>query len=276
MTTPKVNTIKRSGSRFYVEPDSGEKVPGVTSVIGTLDKSFLKYWAAKLVAEEAVDSLGALVAVRLDNPENGREAAIDMLKRAPDRNTRKAADIGTAAHDIFERMSKGETVGRVHPDLVAYRDHFDDYLQVVQPEYLHMEETVWSDTHKYAGSFDACAKIDGEVVWLDNKTTRSGVHAEVALQLAAYRYADHIIRPDGGRAPMPKASGAAVLHVRPEGWKLVPVKADEEVFEFFVAIRKAFDWRDLSKSVVGQSAYEGGASEDTGPKRRTPRARKAA
>lgn len=275
MTTPKVRTVKRSGSRFYVEPESGEKVPGVTSVIGTLDKSFLKYWAAKLVAEEAVDNLDAIRAIVERENGDGRAAAIDMLKRAPDRNTRKAADIGTAAHDVFERMSRGESMNYVADELRPYRDHFADFLDTVQPEYLHMEETVWSDKHRYAGSFDACAKINGETVWIDNKTTRSGIHAEVALQLAAYRYADHIIRPDGGRAPMPKAAGGAVLHVRPEGWKLVPVRADEEVFGYFVALRKAFDWSEEAKAVVGRPAFEGGESAG-GPKRRTPRARKAA
>lgn len=271
MTTPKVSTIKRGGSRFYIDPDDGAvKVPGVTSVVGMLPKDFLRYWAAKEVAQTAVDNLPTVLQMILNEQS---EAAVDFLKKAPDRNTRKAADTGTAAHDLFERMAKGETLGRVHPDLEPFVRHFDEYLRLVKPEYHFMEETVWSDTHKYAGSFDAFASIDGEKVWIDNKTTRSGIHAEVGIQLAAYRYADHILRSDGSRVPMPKADGAAVLHVRPEGWKLVPVRADEKMFEIFLHLREIFDYeREVKSTIVGREAYSGPADATvTGPKRRTPR-----
>lgn len=271
MTSPKINTIKRGGARFYVGPESGEKVPGVTSVVGMLPKEFLRYWAAKEVAQTAVDELGTIVSMVLRDPA----AAVDHLKKSPDRNTRKAADTGTAAHDLFERMAKGETVGRVHPDLEPFVRHFDEFMTVAKPEYHFMEETVWSDKHKYAGSFDAFATIDGEKVWIDNKTTRSGIHEEVGIQLAAYRYAEYILRPDGSRVPMPKADGAAVLHVRPEGWKLVPVKADEEMFEIFLHLREVFRYdKEMRGSIVGNELYSGPADAvETGPKRRVPRAR---
>jgi hypothetical protein len=274
VTTPKVNTIKRSGSRFYVSPETGEKVPGVTSVIGMLPKDFLRYWAAKEVAQTAVNELGTLVQMVLNDPD----AAVDHLKKAPDRNTRKAADTGTAAHDLFERMAKGETLGRVHPDLEPFVRHFDEFLTVAQPEYHFMEETVWSDTHGYAGSFDAFATISGERIWLDNKTTRSGIHEEVGIQLAAYRYADHILRPDGSRVPMPKADGGAVLHVRPEGWKLVPVRADEAMFDVFLHLREVFRYeKELKSTIVGREVFSGPAdSAPTGPKRRTPRVKASA
>lgn len=271
MTTPKVNTIKRGGSRFYVSPDTGQKVPGVTSVLGMLPKDFLRYWAAKMVAEEAVADLGSVVSIAMRDPA----AAIDYLKRAPDRNTNKAADTGTAAHDLFERMARGEKLGRVHPDLEPFVRHFDEFLTVAQPEYHFLEETVWSDAHDYAGSFDAFATIRGERVWIDNKTTRSGIHAEVGIQLAAYRYADAILRPDGSRTPMPKADGGAVLHIRPEGWKLVPVRADEAAFDVFLHLREVFRYeKEFKSTIVGQPVFEGPAeSAPTGPKRRTPRAR---
>lgn len=275
MTTPKVSTIKRGGARFYVNPDDGKiKVPGVTSIIGMLPKEFLRYWAAKEVAQTAVDELGVVVSMVLNDPA----AAVEHLKKAPDRNTRKAADTGTAAHDLFERMSKGEVLGRVHPDLEPFVRHFDEFLKVAQPEYHFMEETVWSDKHQYAGSFDAFATIGGERLWIDNKTTRSGIHEEVGIQLAAYRFADSIVRADGGRAPMPKADGGAVLHVRPEGWKLVPVRCDEELFEVFLHLREVFRYeKEIKGTIVGREVFSGPAdAEVTGPKRRAPRARPTA
>jgi len=273
VTTPKVNTIKRGGSRFYVNPDDAKvKVPGVTSIIGMLPKDFLRYWAAKEVAQTAVDSLPVVLTMILNDQ---KDAAVDFLKKSPDRNTRQAADTGTAAHDLFERMAKGETLGRVHPDLEPFVRHFDEYLTVCKPDYHFMEETVWSDKHGYAGSFDAYAVIDGERLWLDNKTTRSGVHAEVGIQLSAYRYADSIIRADGGRVPMPEADGGAVVHVRPEGWQLVPVRCDEALFELFLHLREIFNYeKELKPTILGHAVASGPAENaPTGPKRRTPKAK---
>jgi hypothetical protein len=275
VTLPKVSTIKRGGSRFYINPDDGAvKVPGVTSVLGMLPKDFLRYWAAKEVAQSAVDELGTVVSMVLRDPA----AAVEHLKKAPDRNTRAAADIGTAAHDLFEKLARNEAVGRVHPDLEPFVRHFSEYLDVVQPEYHFLEETVWSDSRgpglAYAGSFDAYATVQGERIWIDNKTTRSGIHAEVGVQLAAYRFADHIIREDGSRIPMPKADGGAVLHVRPEGWKLVPVRADEGLFEVFMHLREVFNFeREIKPTIVGREVASGPSDVvASGPKRRTPRA----
>jgi hypothetical protein len=276
LTTPKVQTIKRQDARFYVSPDNTSlKYPGVTSVIGMLDKSFLQYWAAKLVAEAAVDNLPSVLGLAM----NDRQGAIDYLKGAPRRNTAEAADAGTEAHGLFEKMALGKPLGRITPRMEPFVRHFDKFLVDKQPEYVYLEETVWSDEHRYAGSFDAYAVIDGERLWLDNKTTRSGIHAEVGIQLAAYRFAESIIRQDGSRVPMPGADGAAVIHVRPEGLKFVPVKADEQMFDIFLALREAFTYdKEVKSLVIGDEIYSTGYEDDepAGPKRRVARPRKVA
>jgi hypothetical protein len=249
MTVPKIQTIKRSGSRFYVEPTSGEKVPGVTSILSMLPKPFLQYWAAKMVAEFAVDNFSAYSSLVMNNQ---RQAAIDVLKGAPRRYTNERANIGSDAHDLFERLGRGEDIGKVHPDLQGYVDQFNKFLDEFQPNFLMQEETIWSNEHKYAGSFDAIAEIGGETVVIDFKTTKS-VYPEVGLQLAAYRYADHIVRPDGNTAPLPKnISGGAVVHIHPDEYEVIPLRCDQEVYEMFLTLRKAFEWNDISKTVVGK------------------------
>ncbi|WP_329105547.1 hypothetical protein OG792_32915 [Micromonospora sp. NBC_01699] len=269
MTTPKINTISRGGSRWYVNPESGAKAPGVTSVLGMLPKPFLQHWAAKVVATYAVENLGDIVGIAL---RGDRQGAIDYLKGAPRRDTAQAAETGTAAHDLFETMAKGLPVGRVHPDYKPFVEHFDAFLVEFHPEIVFTEETVWSEEVDYAGSFDAYAVIDGERLWLDWKTTRSGVHPEVAIQLAAYRHADYIIRPDKTRVPLPGADGGAVLHVRPEGWSLVPVRCDAEVFEVFKVLREVFTWdRETKDGVIGEPVNKAPTAE---PKRRTPAPRR--
>ncbi|RZS39161.1 hypothetical protein EV193_104377 [Herbihabitans rhizosphaerae] len=244
--------MKRGGSRFYVDKETREKVPGVTSVIDMVPKDFLKYWVAKITAEQAVENLGAVVTLAMRDPS----AAVDMLKRTHLRTTGEAADIGTEAHNIFERLAKGEKVGRLHPDMELFANGVREFLDRYQPEFLHIEDTVWSDTHRYAGSFDAIAKVDGEVLMVDAKTTRSGVHAEVALQLSAYMNADRIVTPDGDDVPLPPFDGAAVFHFRPDGWQFVPIRADAAVFQKFLSLREVFDWVHTdSDSVIGKPDY---------------------
>lgn len=251
MTLPKVSTIKRGDSRFYVHPETGVKAAGVTSVVGMLPKPFLQHWAAKMVAEAAVKNAGTVVQMVLD--AGGKDVgAVDWLKGAPRRFTAGAAETGTAVHDLCERLAKGEDVGRIHPEYQPFVDHFRTFLDKWQPEFILMEETVWSETHNYAGTFDAIARVNGEVVIIDYKTTRSGVHAEVALQMAAYANADYIIRSDGGRTPLPKIEGAAVLHLRPEAWKLVPVAITPDVFDTFLHLLGVMKWdRELASGVLG-------------------------
>ena len=249
MTVPKVQTLQRGGSRFYVEPSSGEKVPGVTSILNGLPKAFLQYWGQKLVAEAAVDNVASYIGLVINGE---RQAAIDMLKNAPRRFTQGRADIGTEAHDVFESLARGEQP-RVTPLTEGHARQFEMFLSEYQPEFLLMEETCWSDTHRYAGSFDAICKIGGETVIFDYKTSKSA-YPDTALQIAAYRYADHIIRADGNKVPIPEITGGAVLHIREDEHTLYPYECGPAVFDTFLALRNyTFEWMNvLSKEVQGR------------------------
>lgn len=264
---PGVATIKRSGSRFYIDPEDGDvKVPGVTSVVGQLPKDFLTFWAAKESAEAAVSNWDIVSELVKRDPAG----AVDYLKNAHRRKSKAASDLGSAAHDYFERLARGEVVNdrHVHMDVKPHVRWFREFLDEIQPEFIYLEETVWSDEHAVAGSFDAIAKVDGDLVVLDWKTSKA-VYDSVALQLSAYRYADRIILADTGESvPMPELTGGAVLHVRPEGWSFVPVKCDREVFETFIALRKVFAWEtEGKKRVVGKPIAQGG-DRQTGTARR--------
>lgn len=287
---PKVRTIYRGGSRFYIHPENPDAVhPGVTSILGMLPKqNFLGPWNAKMAAELAVDSIDFVS----DMAGRDREGAVQYLSGAARRYTKVRADVGSRAHDLFERMMRGEggfternargqfTV-RVGPDMEPYRQHFAEFLEAVNPELVRAEDVAWSDTHGYAGSFDAVMRV-----WLDAygkptpdrsgqpalimgdwKTSRS-TYPDVALQMAAYMNADYIIDPDGNREPMPEFDGAAVLHITDETWAFKPVVADASVFRQFLTLRRTFDWdRVDSKRVIGK-AIAGKARLVTGTERR--------
>lgn len=254
---PKIHTFTRGGSRFYVHPEDRKKqVPGVTSIIDMVPKDFLKFWAAKMAGEFAVDNLGAVVDLAVAGE---RQAAIDLVKNAHVRNKDKAAARGTDVHDAFEKLASGEDIKpkEVKPNIRPYLPHFKEFFQLAQPEVLYMEEAVWSDEHGYAGSFDLIAKInDGRgnrpTAMVDYKTSRSGVYPEVSLQATAYSKADFILKPSGETIEIPEIEAGAVFHVRPEGWALHPVAISDEVFEFFLALKKVREWvKDYSDGVLG-------------------------
>ncbi|AWY06660.1 exonuclease [Microbacterium phage Zeta1847] len=276
MTTPKAKTESVGDARFYVSPDDPDvRHPGVTTILNALPKPWLKPWVSKVIAEAAADNVGVIVSMMMANPTGWRAAAVDLLKRAPDHLRDGAADTGTAAHDLFERMARGETVTDVSDELEPYRVHIDEFLNTVQPEFLYLEETVWSDPHRYAGSFDWLAKIDGEIVWGDTKTNKAGAKPEVGLQLAAYRNAPHMLARDGSRIPNIKGDSGAVFHLRPEGWSLTPVRVDDEVFETFLHLREVFEYdKTVSRTMLGTPVAFG--PPEAAPKPRKPRAPRTA
>jgi hypothetical protein len=274
-----VRTIQRGGSRFYIDPgDISIKVPGVTSIISMLPKPFLAFWNAKMVAELAVNSLPFVQQMA----ERDKQGAVDYLKGAARRYTRIRAEIGSMAHDAFERLMRGEPVGHVHPDIQDHVRNFRAFLAAVNPELVRAEDVAWSDEHEYAGSFDAILRIwvdddhnitpdrSGKpmLVMADWKTSKD-VHAEVALQMSAYANADRIISPDGTSEPMPEFDGAAVLHITEDQWAFYPVRIDPDVFEFFLSLRHIFNWdRDAHKTVIGRKLAASAAKLTTGTQRR--------
>lgn len=278
---PKVRTIYRGGSRFYVHPTNLEIVhPGVTSILGMLAKQqFLAPWSAKLAAELAVDSIDFVA----DMAARDRDGAVDYLKGAARRYTKVRADLGSEAHDLFERLIRGEYVGRVRADLTPYVEHFREFLEAVNPELVRAEDVAWSDTYGYAGSFDVVMRVwldaDGNptpdrsgtphLIMGDWKTSKA-TYPDVALQMAAYMNADFIIDADGVRSPMPKFDGAAVLHVTDTTWAFKPVETGPEVFAEFLRLRGTFDWdRHLSRKVIGKPiAKKAGGKLQTGTQRR--------
>ncbi|WP_431888710.1 hypothetical protein [Nocardiopsis alba] len=274
-----VRTITRGGTRFYVSPEDGRvKYPGVTSIVGMVPKTFLTYWAAKTTAEAAIANLEAIRAIAANDPEG----AVDYLKNAPRRYTKARADVGSMAHDVFERIMNGEIVGRVHPDIQRHVNNFAEFKAMVNPELISAENVAWSDTHQYAGSYDAILRVwidpetgavtpdrSGEphVLMVDYKTSKS-TYPDVALQLSAYAHADHIIDADGAVHTMPEFDGAAVLHITETAWAFKPVRADRVVFSHFLDLRRTFEWdRELSRTVLGKPLVKGGKME-TGTERR--------
>ncbi|MFC9191425.1 hypothetical protein [Streptomyces cyaneofuscatus] len=284
----RVENDEKGGSRVYfrvVDPE--KRLPSVTTTVGMLPKPFLQRWYANMAADLALDSIDYLQRMA----DRDRPGAKKWVAGAAWRYTNDRAGIGTKAHDLFERMIRGQQLRRQHPDMEPYRRNFRDFLDAVKPVLVRAEDVAWSDTHGYAGSFDAWLRLrvileddgtwtldpdntSGRAVWVDViadwKTSKS-VWPSVALQMAAYAFADLIIDPDGNEEPMPVFDGAVVLHITPEGWTLYPVYAPQmrRAFAWFLHLRETLDWeREGSKRALGKPLAKSDREALTGTERR--------
>jgi hypothetical protein len=183
----------------------------------------------------------------------GPQAAVDWLKRIPDYARDASADLGSAVHAAAEAIARGEAVpvaAEVGPFIAAYRR---DFLETFQPRFLALEAMVCSPRYEYGGTADAFAEIDGEI-WLLDYKTGAGVYPDTALQLGGLARAQFIGYPgDPTQYPVPFATRFGVLHVRPEGARLLPVVVDRATVAAFLDARRLFGWdQGPAKSVIGE------------------------
>lgn len=240
MTDPVLAVAKKSG-RHYVHPRTGEEVPSVTTILGVLDKPALPRWAALEVATYAVTHADSW----RDLPPRD---AVELLKKAPWGKTKNAADAGTDAHAYCEALLRGTANPIPQQDMFSplYGKALENVaalVAAVKPQPLAIEATAWSNGFGYAGTFDGLHIIDGQVTLVDLKTSKD-VYPDYALQLAAYRFADAIVTPDGDDLVMPEIQRCQIWHAPKEGaWSVVDVRADHDEFAAFRAALEVWKWK---------------------------------
>lgn len=98
----------------------------------------------------------------------------------------KSAEEGSLVHDTIQRLTIGEKIDipeSIRPAVEAFLEFNEERQIFFHPEFI--ERQVWSDMHRYAGTVDALASIDGKFGVLDIKTS-TGFFPEYNLQTAAY------------------------------------------------------------------------------------------
>lgn len=244
MTSPTNSKTTDEGREYNWK---GERFTSVTTILGALGKPHLIKWSAKMAALYAVEHWGELTGKLIDGCE--KDDIVDLIKGASSRYTEDASNVGDLVHGAVEKHIKGEKPGDVIMTHMGYFKKFEDDWK---PEYLACEATAYNRTEGYAGTFDFIARINGARTIVDVKTGKS-VYPEVGLQLAAYANGEFIGHGDV-EYPMLEVEHGAVLHLRPNGYKLIPVRIDEEVWTAFRYVKEAFRWqRYTSKTVLGYS-----------------------
>lgn len=261
------------GHSYYLD---GEKAVGVTTVLNALPKPALVPWAAGAVGEfvaEAIDHVdGHYLADRLVTelgaaardlnkawPDKfSRTKAAEVMKALPYRERDAAANKGTRVHDLAERLAAGDEV-EVPDELVGhvdsylrFRDEWEPYDEVT--EFVVINRGVrpaYMGTADLECRFRAAPELGRCLV--DIKTNRSGPFGEVALQLAAYRYAESRLTPDGDEEEMPEFDNCLVLWVRADGYDLVPFTAGPREFRDFQYVAQVYEFTQRDRSLRGDA-----------------------
>lgn len=249
---PPIRRKDTAKGHHYVDA-AGARVPGVTTILSDgVPKPALVNWAGNATADAAVNRWDELAEL----PPAKR---LDALRRARYDEKDAAANRGTQVHALAERLVAGESVEA--PDEIAgHVEAYARFLDEFAVEPVHVEFSVASHRYGYAGTGDLIAHLAiprrGRVLALcDVKTNRSGIFGETALQLAAYRHADVLITvgPDGAQheQPMPPVDDCYAIHVRGDGYSLIPVDAGPDVFRSFLYAQQVAQWSKRSSDLVG-------------------------
>lgn len=157
-----MNQRTKAHTQYYL--NTGDAIPGVTTVLGILAKPALVNWANRLGLQ-----------------------GIDSTKFRD-----KAADVGTITHlMIMAHLTRKEI------DLTEYSQQDIDTAQHCMKSYhewekahkvepLLVETPLSSDKYGYGGTPDCLAYINGELELLDFKTS-TAIWNDYFYQLAAYR-----------------------------------------------------------------------------------------
>lgn len=232
--------VRRNHGRGHSYTLDGVKVTGVTTTLSLgFPKPALVQWAANMAASYAIDHADDLAGL----PAHERIRAVAFAHRT---ESRRAMARGTKIHGYGERLVAGEAVEI--PD--EHRDPAEAYARFLDAwgiDPIAVEATVASTTSRYAGTLDLVATVaarDGARALIDIKTGK-GVYDDVALQLAAYRYAD-LWQPDGpeSEADNPPVDMVFVAHVLPDDVRMVPVKAGEFEHRIFLYVQQIARWID--------------------------------
>lgn len=160
---------------------AGEKVPGVTTILGRVNKPFLIQWSADMAAEHFLKEVKS---GRSDFDAIHKDARVAHAKKRD-----AAGDSGSNVHEYAECLFKGLPLPELKTDdakrgVEAFHKWYDSH----KIEILASERTLFSQSHYYAGTCDFVAKIDGQYVIGDFKTGKR-IYNEARLQTAAYQQA---------------------------------------------------------------------------------------
>ena len=248
-----------AAGRFYCIDGDDEPYVSVTHALSCIAKPALINWAANQERSSVMDAAADLYLDLLKAQPMGRPTYLATLQgrlgkqKAHQKELAKAGEIGTQVHALIEwnlRRELGQAVGP-EPRVVDAGQWafmaYQDWAQSVNLKPLFIEHVVFSRTHKYAGTMDLLAEVNGIVTLVDFKTSK-GIYDEALLQNVAYQTAlvemGHSEPRAGLIVRLPKLETDPAFETRP-----VPPTA--ELFHVFISVLQVWRWWH-----AGEKAYQ--------------------
>lgn len=263
--------IPKPSQGWYRDKVTGDKYRRVTTILDLgMPKTALIFWAGNITAETALANLPYLVRSSLRPAE--REEAYDWLRRAHTRKKDARAEIGSAVHKVIEAHVLGQPLPEdlLNDDEIRpYLEHFLQFVADWEVTFEASEMVVGNATDGYAGTLDYLLKsrpiaaaigapADAVIIG-DTKTGGEldvkGVYPEAGIQMSAYRAAEVCWLRDGTKLPLPALhTTGVVLHLRPEGYRLIPVQCGPDVYAAFLHIKAVAEFQSgTANTVVGDA-----------------------
>lgn len=256
MAKPPVRRIETATGHYYVD-ERDNPIPGVTTILKALPKDALVQWQIKKAVTAAMAG---------EKGMTGKPTGVDpvlWLMAAGDRESFKAADVGTNAHEFAELHMLGQEP--ILEDLgKKEQKHANCYLQYVrdhEPQPVLVEKVLTYIDPKtgqplYCGTMDLVARHNDGYIWLvDYKASASRARPSHALQASAYRYATHWVDTDTGELhEMPEVHRAAVILLNGGGegkcYRMFELDTSPVVFSVFKSLLRIHNFCKVEERVI--------------------------
>lgn len=189
----------------------GERMTGVTTVLGVINKPALVGWAARMASDYVLENLKSM---------DDLEVVCEQAKKAHAMKRDKAAVAGTDVHAeceeyIKEMIEKYDGLaGLMRPGTSEQAHAFASWAFDQKIKFLSSEEQVYSVKHFTAGTYDFMCEMDGLKYVGDIKTT-SGIYDRTPFaQTAAYQM---MLAEMRGVEPSEVADRRIIVNLKKEG-----------------------------------------------------------
>lgn len=219
----------------------GQQVPSVTKILPSPD---LAKAAAHVTATHAIATVTTTLERMLEDGMSRRHIANDLAQHHRELWDQKA-QLGTDVHHwaLEQCWTDPDRITDAPYHVRPYLEQWCRWVADTDAQPVLVEQTVYSRRHRYGGTADAWAVIDGHPILLDLKTGRT-IPTTAPLQLAAYRWADFRLDDDGLEVPLPPTERYGVVHLTADKCELVQLDVTVHEWDAFRAARQLHQWME--------------------------------
>jgi hypothetical protein len=227
---------------------NGEHLPSSTQITGILDKPALRYWYVNQALERVKNKVSPGVAY--DEVELSQ--ILEKAKYGAKDSRDKSASIGRLVHGWIEDYitnqinDKGEKPPLpMHTGACNSIKSFLEWEEKADPQYIYNERRMLSRVHRFCGTLDIAALIDGQPTIVDIKTGKR-VYPEHWLQTASYCLMLEEEQPNDWQYRL-EDMDRIILLISQELGTMKPTRAKSDILadaDVFTSLRYVYRWKE--------------------------------